>query len=1591
MNKYFKLMRKLALPVASGCLALLIAGSGAQTTPSNPTVDLSVGPVAINAQAVNIALALSVEFPTVGAAYRGANYDHATTYLGHFDPTGCYAYKDDASGAPLDGEYFYRTGNVDASGYCETSASGAGKFSGNALNYITTSSIDLLRYALTGGNRVVDTSSTTILERAYLRDVWNLHNSNFPAKRIPAALVGKVIPVLSTANGVHTGDVVAGGCWNQVFFGTSASSVGCGNAANTTSGNLNRRVANPSTLQTGRVLYGQTIPATAIDPVLGTVTWEVSNPLRTATVAPSDGSPTTDTFTYYQSVAGTTTTLPPIGSGLSSATVSLSYQEVTNGQVSTPVATSTYPTLGAEPNRSVLGYSTSTSGNGIFDSQDPGVGMNGIDLAAPFTIVNSSNTNRNRKVCKLGSRIIGKTSNGNPTDSGVNQSWCDGVLPGSNQTSLRSALGWSGSSNSSQVANLFRVYNLTPYYQQYNIIKNVANWQASTGWRLYDQWQYYTFYGSTLAVPMYARTKVCDSTEATTRTDLCRRYPSGSYKPVGEIQRYATGVRVAAFGYLKDDAITTYGGVLRAPMKYPGPTYTDQNGQPQTNATSEWDADTGVFVANPLAVSGYSSSGVINYLNKFGTANASALGYYKTYDPVGELYYEALRYFQGLQPSPQAISPFTADANKADGFPVYTTWTDPVQNACERRNFILTIGDVNTHVDKQLPGHRSPDGVNSTTNGDTARAAETIPGSSPTATFNAVDWTKLLTGFETGVSRSYVDSLGRTQDTLGNPNVYANNTNLEGKCTGATCAGYYWAGAAYWANTQPIRLDSKGGQSMKDIRVKTFTIDVDEYGSGTIEDDNVRGIKPRASSFYLAGKYGWFNDANLDGSPYKTSGDIYNNKEWEDANAPNTPDGYVIASQAQKMIDGIRKFFKAASSNRGSVSVSAISSARYTADSPNGDFFAPQFNAGDWSGTVQRSKLVLNTTTGTVESTNEVIWDAGNILSVAAITASTTVADPYVKPADRKIFTLSTDGGSSVGVAFSVANKSNLDSAVLAALGTNPSTNASDGFVDQRINWLRGSHDDELSPTGGSLRVRSSIMGDVINSGPVYKQAADASLNGPGYLSFAQSVKNRGAVVYVGANDGMLHAFRADDGKELFAYIPRAVATQLNKLTHPSYVHRPYVDGVPLISEAQVGSSWKTLLVSGMGGGAQGIFVLDVTNPTTFGTDNVMFEFTDANDALMGNVLTQPTLVKLKVPGATVGSPFSYKWFIAVGSGYNNYKADGAYSATGAQAMFFLSVDKQQGDAWQEGTNYFKVQLPVASTSTVNGLVNPGFYLGPNGEATVLYAGDLQGNMWKFDLSAGISSTNVANSVRVSSGAKIPLFVATDAAGVRQPITTSPQVVDAIGSGYMVVFGTGKFVEPSDTATAQSQAIYGIWDSLESAAVDFTVPKTKLYLRSASLVGTTVSIGTGTFSFGKSDSTYRGWYFNLPETRERVSVESALGIGAVVFSAAIPEGSCSGDGTGRKYCVNPIFGTSVCGDSTSTPGIPSGPKIFQIELDDSSYTARSPTGRRSVSIEQQAISSSTKITDAGNALVDGKKLNSITIPAGRMSWRELRN
>jgi type IV pilus assembly protein PilY1 len=478
--------------------------------------------------------------------------------------------------------------------------------------------------------------------------------------------------------------------------------------------------------------------------------------------------------------------------------------------------------------------------------------------------------------------------------------------------------------------------------------------------------------------------------------------------------------------------------------------------------------------------------------------------------------------------------------------------------------------------------------------------------------------------------------------------------------------------------------------------------------------------------------------------------------------------------------------------------------------------------------------------------------------------------------------------------------------------------------------------------------------------------------------------------VYVGANDGMMHAFRATDGKELFAYIPRAVSQNLNKLTNPAYVHQPYVDGVPAVGEAQIGTTWKTVLAAGMGGGAQGVFALDVTSPAAFSASNVLFEFTDQDDADMGNVLSQPKIVKMRMAGSTTPE---FKWFLAVGSGYNNYKNDGNYTLTGRQALFLLSLDKAPNTPWTLNTNYYKVVVNDPVTTTAAGMSNPGFVTGAGGEATAFYAGDLQGNLWKFGFSGGLSSTNAASSIKVVSGSPAPMYIARDNASNRQPITISPVVTSALGRGYMVVFGTGKFVEPSDSDTTGTQSIYGVWDNQTTDNTDFQIGRSKLYQRTMVQGTSTITLtGSETFTFGTgSTGNYRGWYVDLPNARERIATEGTGGLGAVAFNSTIPDGTCSGDGGATSMCFNTIYGNAACEFTKSTAGLLSRPNFVTIDDASEAYSLRTATGRRLASLKGSVISTGTKITDAGNIATSTAKVTIPPIPGGRLGWREIRN
>jgi type IV pilus assembly protein PilY1 len=398
---------------------------------------------------------------------------------------------------------------------------------------------------------------------------------NNPAKRIPRALVGKVIPAL--ASGV---DVYAGGCKDKVWFGTSSAGVTCDTAGGTDSGKLNPTVATGTVTVTitniVTVPHGDPAPSGG---VFLTTTWVVSNPLQTTTVAPTAGPVDFTPVTVLGS--GTGTTVPP---GYTAASTFVSNLYTLNGGTSTTAPVSPIPTT-------IVGTATATFTTRYLIYPLPAPSGS---LYRTFSLLDdSSNFCRTTKTTNPSGfkGLISGTSASSTTASSVSD------CSGSAFASYPSKGKISGTSRTVyelwDTRNVYALYDTTPVYRSYTIRNDYSVYNQV------DQYEVSTsstgsVSGTTTGV-INARVRVCDDTEKTTRTDLCERYPDGNYKPIGEVQRYSVGVRIAAFGYLAENGNGRYGGVLRAPMKYPGPAYNDPNGQPQVNPAAEWDADSGVF------------------------------------------------------------------------------------------------------------------------------------------------------------------------------------------------------------------------------------------------------------------------------------------------------------------------------------------------------------------------------------------------------------------------------------------------------------------------------------------------------------------------------------------------------------------------------------------------------------------------------------------------------------------------------------------------------------------------------------------------------------------------------------------------------------------------------------------------------------------------------------------------------------------------------------------------------------------------------------------------------------------------------------
>ncbi|WP_417311641.1 pilus assembly protein [Ectopseudomonas khazarica] len=387
---------------------------------------------------------------------------------------------------------------------------------------------------------------------------------------------------------------------------------------------------------------------------------------------------------------------------------------------------------------------------------------------------------------------------------------------------------------------------------------------------------------------------------------------------------------------------------------------------------------------------------------------------------------------------------------------------------------------------------------------------------------------------------------------------------------------------------------------------------------------------------------------------------------------------------------------------------------------------------------------------------------------------------------------------------------------------------------ESRVNYIRGDRSLETS----TFRTREHLLGDIIHSSPIAVGAPDrvpnlmdqaaGSSGAQSYNNFALSKANRAKRIYVGANDGMLHAFDAS-GSEVFAYVPTAVIEKLNLLTDKSYTHQFYVDGTPVVSDIFDGTNWRTILVGTLRGGGRSVFALDITDPNNI---SLLWEFSSTADADLGFTFPEPIISKLH----------NGKWGVILANGYNS---------TNDRAALFI-LDAVDGTVTRKFT--------VGTAGTINGLSSPRA-VDINGDLVTdyVYAGDLTGNLWRFDLFDASKSSPLQNTANVNASTfKVafggnPLYTALASDGsTRQPITAAPALVrHPSGTGYIVGFGTGKYFETTDSQanTSVAMSLYGIWDRQTAGETASSTPS----VARSNLVAQTISTSV-TSTFTDSDN-----------------------------------------------------------------------------------------------------------------------------------------
>ena len=583
------------------------------------------------------------------------------------------------------------------------------------------------------------------------------------------------------------------------------------------------------------------------------------------------------------------------------------------------------------------------------------------------------------------------------------------------------------------------------------------------------------------------------------------------------------------------------------------------------------------------------------------------------------------------------------------------------------------------------------------------------------------------------------------------------------------------------------------------------------------------------------------------------------------------------------------------------------------------------------------------------------------------------------------------DAATRKGISFDWSSIS-LNTDMAADLNMGP-TGVADGLGPQRLDFIRGDATYEGTTfrdrtiQSGEFKGMQARLGDIANSSPVF--VGPPNLAWPDrepfptaapYSDFKVLKENRKDLLYVGANDGMLHAFDAETGREEFAYIPGLVYSAdaklgLHYLTDPNYIHNFYVDLPPTVSDVYISSGaskqWHTVLIGGLRGGGRGFFALDVTTPETYSAlspkpDTLsLWELssTDHPDfAELGYTFARPTIAL-----TNAGT-----WVAIFGNGYNS-------TGTGQASLFIVDIEKGTDGTWDTGD--FQIIETGAGTPTAqNGLSAPALAdIDGNGTVDRVYAGDLEGNMWIFDLS-GTNSGNWGLAKFTGGGMDGKLFTT----AAKQPITAKPvlashpTVANSVQNdpNIMVYFGTGQYLVSGDKITKDVQSFYGVWDHGSSSMTQSNLVQQTF---DTSFSGRVLTRNPVDYA------THDGWFFNLPDSGERSVTSPIARADTVFFNTFVPgDDPCDRGGYGWRFAVDMDTGGSPehATIDSNNDGV--------IDDADLQHNGTGDTSTLAAVRQEGFLPEPVFIEDLAFTGDQGAKIKALSkVPTGRFSWQEL--